>query len=154
MITIDILKNHPETIPQLSDIWHEVLGKIWLPDVGIEEIRALYVAELNSDRVFTQIALLGERPVGSCTLQIDDDIRPGLGPWISDLVVDPQYQKQGIGKKLLDVTVMKAKELGFKKLNLFAFDPAIPAYYQRFGWKIIGTDTYKSHPITLMEINL
>ena len=33
MIKIDLLKNHPNAIPALANVWHEVLGKIWVPDV-------------------------------------------------------------------------------------------------------------------------
>jgi N-acetylglutamate synthase-like GNAT family acetyltransferase len=152
MIKIDLLKNHPEVIPELSNIWHEVLGKIWMPEIGIEEIESLYDEELKQDMPLTYIALHGEISVGSCTLQLNDDVRPDLGPWIESLVVDPKYQKQGIGKMLLDVTVEKAKELGFDKLYLFAFDPTIPEYYKRFGWKTIGMSEYKSHPVTVMEL--
>jgi hypothetical protein len=31
MINIDLLKNHQNSIPKLAEIWHEVLGKIWMP---------------------------------------------------------------------------------------------------------------------------
>lgn len=110
--------------------------------------------ELNQDMPFTYIALYDEIPVGSCTLQLNEDIRPDLGPWIGDLVVDPKYQKQGIGKILVDAAVEKAKELGFEKLYLFALDPTIPEYYRRLGWKKIGMDEFKSHPVTVMEISL
>ncbi len=55
---------------------------------------------------------------------------------------------------LIDVTVLKAKELGFEKLYLFAFDPTIPEYYERLGWKQIGMDEFKSHPVTVMEVEL
>lgn len=151
MIKTDLLKNHPLAIPILANIWHEVLGKIWMPDIGIEEIESLYYEELKQDMPITYIALYGAIPVGSCTLQLNDDVRPDLGPWIGDLVVDPKYQKQGIGKMLIDVTAKKAKELGFEKIYLFAFDPTIPEYYQRIGWKKIGMDEFKSHPVTVME---
>jgi GNAT superfamily N-acetyltransferase len=154
MIKIDLLKNHPEVIPGLSNIWYEVLGKTWMPEIAIEEIESLYYEELNGDMPLTYIALYGEICVGSCTLQLNDDVRPDLGPWIESLVVDPKYQKQGIGKMLLDVTLEKAKKLGFEKLYLFTFDPTIPKYYQRLGWKTIGMDEFKSHPVTLMEIAL
>jgi len=80
-------------------------------------------------------------------------VRPDLGPWIESVVVDPKYQKQGIGKMLIDVTVQKAKKLGFEKLYLFAFDPAITDYYQRLGWKKIGIDKFKSHTVTVMEMS-
>lgn len=154
MIKIELLKNHSEVIPKLSKIWHEVLGKIWMPEIGIEEIESLNYKELNQDMPLTYIALYGDTCVGSCTLQLNDEVRPDLGPWIESLVVDPRYQKQGIGKMLLDVTVKKAKELGFKKLYLFAFDPTMPKYYQRFGWKTVGMDEFKSNPVTVMEISL
>ena len=49
MIKIDLLKNYPNTIPALAHIWHEVLGKIWMPGIGIEEIESLYHEELEHD---------------------------------------------------------------------------------------------------------
>ena len=154
MIRIDLLKNHPYAIPALANIWHEVLGKIWMPEIGIKEIESMSYEELNGDMPLTYIALDGDIPVGFCTLLLKDDIRPDLGPWIADLVIHPEYQKRGFGKILLGTTVEKAKELGFKKLYLFTFDPAIPEYYQRFGWKKIGMDEFKSHPVTLMDVEL
>ena len=154
MIKVDLLKKHPHTIPALANIWHDVLGKIWMPEIGIEEIESLYYEEPNRGMPLTYIALDGEIPVGSCTLELNGGIRPDLSPWIGDLVVNPDYQKQGIGKMLLEIAVKKAKELGFEKLYLFAFDPTIPAYYQRLGWKKIGMDEFKSHPVTVMEVEL
>ena len=102
----------------------------------------------------TFVALHGDLPVGMCSLRENDGIRPDLTPWLGSLVVDPKYQKQVIGKMLIDVTVLKAKELGFEKLYLFAFDHTIPAYYKRLGWKKIGMDEFKSHPVTVMEMEL
>lgn len=154
MIIIDLLKNQPQAIPTLANIWHEVLGKIWMPEIGIEEIEFLYYEELKQDMPLTYIALYGEIPVGSCTLQINDSIRPDLGPWIGDLVVDPKYQKQGIGKMLIFAAIEKAKQLGFEKLYLFTFDPSISEYYRQLGWKKIGMDEFKSHPVTVMEVGL
>ena len=71
-----------------------------------------------------------------------------------DLVVDRNYQKQGIGKLLLNKAIEKAKQLNFKKLYLFTFDPSIPLYYEKLGWQKIGTDKFNSHPVTLMEVTL
>lgn len=154
MIKIDLLKNHPQAIPTLASIWHEVLGKIWMPEIGLEEIESLYYEDPHQDMPLTYIALYGEIPVGSCTLELNGGIRPDLGPWLGDLVVDPKYQKQGIGKMLIDAALEKAKKLGFDKLYLFTFDPTIPDYYARLGWKRIGMDEFKSHPVTVMEIDL
>ena len=154
MITINLLKNHPHTIPRLAEIWHEVLGKIWLPEIGIEEIEALSYQELQQGMPLSFIALNDEIPVGFCTITLTEDFLPDLGPWISDLVVDPKYQKQGIGKMLLDATVEKAKQLGIEKLYLFTFDPKIPDYYIKLGWKTIAMDEFNGHSVTIMEIVL
>lgn len=154
MITIELLKNHPEAIPRLAQIWHEVLGKIWMPEIGIEKSESLYYEELKQAFPLTYVALFDTAPVGSCTLLLEDVVRPDLGPWIGDLVVDPKYQNQGIGKKLINAAKTKAKEMGYPKLYLFAFDPTVPAYYARLGWRDIGMDEFKGHPVSVMELVL
>jgi GNAT superfamily N-acetyltransferase len=155
MIKIDLFKNHPYAIPELTHIWHEVLGKIWFPELTIQEIETLTYDELNHpDETTSFVALCDEIPVGFCTFKLKEEFRPDLGPWLADVVVDPKYQKQGIGKMLVDVAVRQAKERGFKKLYLFAFDPAIPEYYKRLGWSPICMAEFKSHPVTVMEVVL
>lgn len=154
MIKIDLLKNHPEFIPRLSKIWYDVLGKIWMPKITMEEIQSLLYEELSHDMPMTYIALCNEIPVGFATLELDGHIRPNLGPWLGDLVIDPLYQKQRIGKMLHDIIVQKAKECGFEKLYLFAFNPTLPKYYECLGWKKIGMDYFCSNTVTVMEIGL
>ncbi|HAU1152208.1 TPA: GNAT family N-acetyltransferase [Legionella pneumophila] len=155
MITIDLLKNYPDTIPRCAKIWHEVLGKIWVPEIPVEQVIQRFSEHLNTDKLpITFIALDAGKPVGMCSLRENDGIRPDATPWLGSLVVDPAYQKQGIGNRLIDATKNKARDLGFNKLHLFAFDPTIPNYYSRLGWVIIGMDKFKGHPVTVMEILL
>ena len=152
---IDLLKNHPHAVTQLAQVWHEVLGKIWVPDVSVERVITRFSDHLNDQALpITFIALDGDLPVGMCSLRNNDGIRPDLTPWLGSLVVDPKYQKQGIGKMLMDAAVLKAKELGYQKLYLFAFDPALPQYYERLAWKKIGMDEFRSHPVKVMEMEL
>jgi N-acetylglutamate synthase-like GNAT family acetyltransferase len=155
MIKIDLLKNHPDLIDSLAQIWHQVLGRIWVPDVSIERVKQRFVEHLNEDSIpLTFVALFNDKPVGMCSLRDNDGIRPDLMPWLGSLVVDPDYQKQGIGERLINATKEKAKQLGFEQLFLFAFDPTIPEYYQKLGWQKIGLDQFKEHPVTVMEIGL
>lgn len=154
MITIDLLKNHPQTIPTLAHIWHEVLGKIWMPEVSFVEIESLYHQELHQDMPVTYVAFDDHIPVGSCTIELEGGIRPDLGPWLGDLVVAPKHQKQGIGKRLVNAAIGKVKQLGFTKLFLFTFDSKTANYYERLGWRHIGKDEFKSRPVTVMEIPL
>lgn len=89
-----------------------------------------------------------------CPLRDNDGIRPGITPWLGSLVVDPDYQRQGIAKQLMDATKQKARELGFNTLYLFALDPAVSDYYARQGWQKIGMDVFREHPVTVMQIDL
>lgn len=100
------------------------------------------------------MALDGQIRIGMCFLRENDAIRPDLTPWLGSLVVDPKYQKQRVGKILAATTILQAKDLGFEKLYLFAFDLTIPQYYEHLGWKTIGIDKLKSHPVTVIEIEL
>ena len=155
MIKIDLLKNHPNAIPRLAQIWHEVLGRLWVPDVPIERVEQNFLKHLNDQTLpLTFVAFHDDTPIGMCSLRENDGIRSDLMPWLGSLVVAQSYQKQGIAKKLMTVTQQKAGELGFKKLYLFAFDPTIPNYYATHGWEKIGIDEFKGHLVTVMEITL
>ena len=50
---------------------------------------------------------------------------------IGPLSVSPEFQKKGIGSKLMEASVKKAKESGFAGMILFGN----PDYYHRFGFK-------------------
>ena len=153
MITIDLLKNHPNSIPALTQIWYEVLGKVWNPDASIENAAEKLNQHLNQDILpLTFVALDAGQPVGMCSLRENDGIRADLKPWLGSLVVDPSYQERGIGRLLIEATKKKARDFGFQKLYLFAFDPTIPEYYARLGWQSIGMEEFKDHPVTVMEL--
>lgn len=155
MIKIELLKQHPTMIPMLANMWHKLLGSIWVPDVSIERVETRFREHLNDNILpLTLIALEDEKPVGMCSLRENDGIRPDLKPWLGSLIVDKTHQGGGIGKLLIDATKEHAKKMGFTKLYLFAFDPTIPEYYQQNGWANIGVDTFKSHDVTVMMINL
>ena len=155
MITIELLKHHPETIPQLVQLWHEGIGKTWLPDICISRVADKLHTHLNESTFpITWVALDNTQPVGMVSLRDNDGIRPDLTPWLGSLVVDPKYRKQGIGQRLIETTQLKAREFGFNILYLLAFDPSIPDYYRKLGWSTIGMDELIGHPVTVMEICL
>jgi len=56
----------------------------------------------------------------------------------------PAYQKKGIGKKLIEHTIAKSKEMGFNAVIIYGN----PKYYERFGFK-----NSKEYKITDMEGN-
>lgn len=154
MVKIDLLRNHPICIPVIANIWYELLGKIWMPEITLDEIEFFYNQELKNDIPITYIALYNNIPVGSCTFELDGGIRPDLQPWVGDLVVDKLYQGVGIGQELLNTVTKMAAKLGFEKLYLFTFDTKTASYYERFGWSKIALDQFKSQPVIVMEVVL
>ncbi|MBL7479186.1 GNAT family N-acetyltransferase [Legionella bononiensis] len=153
MISIDLIKNHPNSITRCAEIWYEVLGAKWVPDIPVERVIQRFSEHLNDDTLpLTIVALDVGKPVGMCSLRENDGIRQDLKPWLGSLVVDPAYQKQGIGTMLIEAIKNKARDLGFNNLYLFAFDPTIPDYYSRLGWTVIGMDEFKGYPVTVMKI--
>ena len=54
--------------------------------------------------------------------------------YILDVMVDPDYRKQGIGKKLIGLTVKHSKEEGFIKIFLTAI-PGSEPFYEKFGFR-------------------
>lgn len=155
MIKIDFLQNNIEAVPELALMWQEGLGKIWLPDIPLEEVQQRFRGHANQDKLpITFVAYDHGKPVGMCSLRENDGIRPHLTPWLGSLTVKPAYQSRGLGRDLIEKTKEQAKNMGYKMLYLFAFDKTIPNYYQSLGWKIMDSDRFKGHPVTVMQILL
>ncbi len=153
MLTLDHLKNCPQSIPKLAEIWCEALGQ-WFPSISLEEVQLLLQQELEKDWPITYVAFWDRIPVGFCTLELDSGIRPDLTPWIGDCVVASNYRSQGIGKMLLQAATHKALELGFSAVFLFTFDFNLKRYYERFGWKVMGEESFQGDPVLLMRRDL
>lgn len=66
MIKVDLLKNYPQAIPTLANIWHEILGKIWVPDIPSAHVITRFQDHLNDQNLpITFVALEGDVPLGS-----------------------------------------------------------------------------------------
>jgi N-acetylglutamate synthase-like GNAT family acetyltransferase len=154
-VTIDLLKNHSHVILELATIWHQVLGRIWVPDISIERVHARFQEHLNDNQLpLTFVAFCNDKPIGMCSLRGNDGIRPDLTPWLGSLVVHPDYQRTGVAPKLMHAVKLKARQLGFNQLYLFTFDPTLPTYYAKLGWGHVGVDKFKEHAVTVMNTAL
>lgn len=115
-------------------------------------LKKKFKAHLNTNSLpLTLVAYDDNHPVGICSLREDDGLNNGFTPWLASLAVDSSYKRRGIGKKLIEGIINKAKELGFKKLYLFVIDHALIPYYSRIGFKKLNTDTYNGSTVTVME---
>ena len=97
-------------------------------------------------------AEIGNNPVGFYTLQGEDGIA-----WIENLWVLPEYISQGIGKKLFLDATSRARQMGYKTLQLEA-DPNAVGFYEKMGMsKVSERHTEvdgQSRVLPIMEIDL
>ncbi|OHA50683.1 MAG: hypothetical protein A3A97_02045 [Candidatus Terrybacteria bacterium RIFCSPLOWO2_01_FULL_40_23] len=60
-----------------------------------------------------------------------------LHAYIADLMVDPRYQKQGLGRLLLSRAVEDLKRENFPFIELI-YNPELETFYKKLGFEIIG----------------
>ena len=78
------------------------------------------------------VAVMEDRPIAFYTLQDKDEIA-----WIEDLFVLPEYIGRGVGKQLFLDAISRAREMGYKTLQLEA-DPNAAGFYEKMGMHKIG----------------
>ena len=85
---------------------------------------------------------------------VDNQKNEHLVLCVGPLSVSPSYQHKGIGSRLLNYSIAKAKEMGFKGMILFGS----PDYYHRFGFKnakeyeITTKDSQNFDPFMALEL--
>jgi GNAT superfamily N-acetyltransferase len=154
-IKINFLADCQQHIPYLAALWYEQISKIWVPNASIERATENLFKHSNLDQLpLTLVATTNDVPVGMASLRMNDGIQTHHAPWLGSLVVDPAHRKQKIGEQLIDVIKQRTFLLGYTKLFLLAFDPTIPCWYERLGWKFICNDQLFGHSVSVMNINL
>lgn len=154
-VEMKLLADCPEHIPALAQLYYDNLSKQWVPGASVEKAIETFHKHLNKQKLpLTCVALHLQKPIAMASLRVTDGIKPDLMPWLGSLVVDPSYRRQGIGEKLIEQVKLHAKTLGFHKLYLFAFEPAVANWYHKLGWQKIEEDTFYHHPVTVMDVAL
>lgn len=155
MLKIRYLSDCVGSIPKLAAIWQDVLGRHWLPNTTLKTIKQDLSHNVTKNGLpTTLVAHHDKTAIGMVSLYKKDGLESELTPWLADFVVDKEYQSQGVGSKLMQAALEKTTKLGYKKLHLFTFDKCLPRYYERFGWKKLAHDVYKTHPVSIMQIDL
>ena len=150
---IEPLANCPEIIPTLAQ---------WICDEWPYEERTRGAAEtqlqgnLNRDRLpMTWVCRSGEQVIGTVSLDLSDLPLPAythLSPWLASLYVVPSARGRGAGGALMKQVLDFSRRGSISTVYLWT--PGSTAMYEKRDWKILGTDTYASHSITVMQIVL
>lgn len=84
----------------------------------------------------TVLARDGERLVGMCRVMWDG----GLTAEIMNVVVHPDYQGQGIGRRLMELLIAEIEKLGVRHITLGSA-VGKEAFYEQFGFVVRETVT-------------
>lgn len=93
---------------------------------------------LESPGAVLLTAKRGGRIAGFCGVQLlISTAMGGYSAQIEDLVLHPEFRRQGIGRKLLEAAAQWAKRRGAVRLQLNCDDLNLPAqsFYTRYGWE-------------------
>lgn len=150
-IQIAYLQDYPEYIPLLAKWMLDEWGK-YNPLSSEAKAQQKLKDHLNNDKLpLTLIALKDNKPIGTCSLRVNDGIRQDLTPWLGSLYVEPQYRGQGVGAQFVNEIIKKAQSLGYPTLYLLAFDKTLPNWYQSLGWHLIGQDQLNGFDVQVMQ---
>lgn len=154
-IQIKFLADCQQHIPYLAKLWYEQISKHWAPNASIARATENLLKHANKNLLpLTLIALENDQPLGMASLRENDGIQPHHAPWLGSLVVDPAHRKQKIGEQLIEAINKQASKFGYKKIYLLAFDPTIPSWYAKLGWKPIGNDQLFEHQVAVMGLEI
>lgn len=124
---ITIREECPEDIIAIRDVNQQAFGQHQESQL-IDDLRA------NKGILLSLVATLNDRVIGhilyspvSVNINGDSIIGAGLGP----MAVLPEYQRQGIGSKLIDTGNNMLQKSGFPFIVVLGH----PEYYPRFGFK-------------------
>ncbi len=109
-----------------------------------------YSEDVESGKIRLFVTSLDGIIVGS--VQYHD--RDGVA-FISQMTVDPEQRKMGIGAKLIRLAEESAKGEGFESIRLTAMvEKDLPRYYEKLGYKEIELKKRPRYTLVLMEKQL
>ena len=133
------LENIKSVFRKITDDMREKCGEIWNEyypcELFEDDIKAgaLYIAEEKGE-IVSALALYTVNPAEKF-IQWTDMKKEAL--YIDRFGVNTDFQRQGVGFKMLDFALDKAREKGIKYLRLFVVDRNYPAIglYEKYGFK-------------------
>jgi len=125
-------------IPAMANLLSELFAIEVDFEIDLEKQQRGLTLLLESNQAVVFVAEVEHQIIGMCSLQIlistAQGSRVGL---IEDVIITKTYQKQGIGKKLLETVKNWAKQQGLTRLQLLADKTNQNAldFYQSNDWK-------------------
>lgn len=144
-IIIRRLKNS-DSIEELTDLLHR--GYKQLADMGLRYLATHQDAATTRDRIARGecfVATYEDRIIGTVTVYMPGVI--GGSPWLKrddvaefgQFAVDPRYQGNGIGTRMVEIVESHVRENGIRELALDTSEEALHLieWYEKLGYRFI-----------------
>jgi N-acetylglutamate synthase-like GNAT family acetyltransferase len=150
---LEYLVDRTEALPTLAR-WHYAEWGHYSEERTVETMGERLRGHLHRDRIpLTVVAHEGDVPIGTAALvEVDMETRRDLTPWLADVVVSSERRGSGIGTRVVEFIVERARELGVRRLYLFT--PDRESFYARMGWSVLERTEYRGEPVVVMQIDL
>lgn len=126
------LAHHAALLPHRFQLADPVMPRQWFLDVLADPNKTLFVA-LNESAIAGLILLVE-------SFSQDDPIyRPRHYLYVDELAVQPQYRRQGIGRRLMDSAEELAADRNIPtiELNVWQANTQALTFYERLGYHTI-----------------
>jgi DNA-binding MarR family transcriptional regulator/GNAT superfamily N-acetyltransferase len=130
-------------IHRQAALYTQEYGWDWTYEGLASRILGAFVAEFDASREDGWVAERGGAVVGSIFLMKSDDPRTAK---LRLLYVEPSARGAGVGRKLVDRCVARARELGYRQLTLWTNDILVAArrIYQAAGFRLVSEEPHRS----------
>ena len=124
-------------------LYTQEYGWDWTYEGLASRILGAFVAEFDASREDGWVAERGGATVGSIFLMKSDDPRIAK---LRLLYVEPSARGAGVGRKLVDTCIARARELGYRQLTLWTNDILVAArrIYQAAGFRLVSEEPHHS----------
>lgn len=155
---LDLLKNHPETIPTLAQ-WVYEEWKSYDASLTLQKLIDSFSERLKSDQIPIAFVVLKKgHPIGCIGLKEQSSPEfsdfPKDSIWMGSLQVVLEERNQGIGQELLKFSKTIAKGFGYKRLYFYTSNYANVEWYVKRGAYVMETRPFRGHTITIMQMPL
>ena len=155
-LTFEPLPEDPETIYTVAS-WNQSYWGTQYPDIFEgDDFQSEFESHATNKQGLprTYIAKLNGELAGAITIELEPAIDSwSFGPWVSNLYVAEGFRDQGIGNYLMEMALVKLKELKHEKAYIWT-DASNEEYYTRRLWAAVADTELGERRILVFEKTL
>lgn len=117
-------------------IWENIFSRNTPEEV--EQRIAESIAEMETGRKIHLVAIIEDNVIGNISLMSESYVLYSHRCSLGDMVVNPAFQKQGLGRKLFEAACKEASELGFQYVTTTCRGDGTEDFYKSLGMQECG----------------